>query len=444
MELAHRLYGRLKWIDLFQPVINLCRTGFNLSLHTEKAIELHKDAVREDKILTELFVVNGELKKEGDEVKRSRLADTLELIAIEGADVFYTGELSLNIINKVNETGGILTPEDLASYAANLKKPLSTEFNGYTLFTPPPPSGGPELLFPLNVLSLYTSSSSSLLPPPPPPPPPPLSPLMYHRMVEAFKFMFALRSQLGDTKCDDCDGDAVWSVVDNMTSINYAAYVKSQISDDTTHNVSYYRADYATPPSDHGTSHISVLGPDGMAVSVTSSVNTYFGSKVVTGDGVILNNEMDDFSSPNITNSYGLRPSESNYISPGKRPLSSTCPVVAVKRSESGGTQYLITGASGGTRIPTSTAQVIWRVLSLNEPIDEAIEASRLHHQLLPNQVQVEASFPDDIITYLESKGHNVTKDFNYAVVQGVHVNEVGVVSAHSDSRKQGQSVVVT
>ena len=173
------------------------------------------------------------------------------------------------------------------------------------------------------------------------------------------------------------------------------------------------------------------------------TVNTYFGSKVVTESGIVLNNEMDDFSSPNITNYFGLRPSEANFISPGKRPLSSTCPLVAVKVSiripgwasirmprwaligvpsfykqlgEDGVTQYLIAGASGGTRIPTATAQgwhthahtththththtndtlssVVWRVLSLKEPIETAIEKRRLHHQLFPNQVFVEGKY---------------------------------------------------
>jgi gamma-glutamyltranspeptidase/glutathione hydrolase/leukotriene-C4 hydrolase len=262
-------------------------------------------------------------------------------------------------------------------------------------------------------------------------------------MVEAFKYMFALRSQLGDTDCEGCDKEGVWRVVNDSISLDYAASIKANISDKQTHNISYYHAKFAPPPTDHGTTHLSVLSPDGMAVSVTSTINTYFGSKVVTEDGIVLNNEMDDFSSPNVTNFYGLKPSEANFISPGKRPLSSACPAIAVKTSGDD-TQYLIVGAAGGTQIPTATAQVVWRVLSLNQSLTSAIEDKRLHHQLSPNEVFVEDNFSDDVITFLESRGHIVTHNPGYAVVQGVRVNKMGVVSAHSDSRKQGQAVVLT
>lgn len=433
MELAHNLFGRLSWRELFTPVIAMCRNGFNMTVHTEKAVKAKWPSISEHSQLRAIYAnENGSLKKVGDLVVRPVLANTLEGIAEQGADLFYKGTVAKSIVRALQDSRvrGILTMEDLSNYTAVLEEPLHVNYKGYSMYAPPSPSGGPLLLFTLNVMDNYdildTSDKTSGLN------------LTYHRLVEAFKYGFALRTQLGDPDCANCSdiADEILAVQMNMTSDDYAASVKSSISDNHTNNVSYYHAHYSGA-LDSGTTHVSILASDGQAVSVTSTVNGYFGSAVITDTGIVLNNEMDDFSSPNITNEYGLRPSSANYIRPGKRPLSSTCPTIVVKSAANESVPHLVIGGSGGSRIPTAVAQVVLRYLSLSESVDEAIEARRVHHQLLPNEVCPEVGFPDSILEFLASRGHVIHCDNSagYAAVQGI-ARSGGNVTAHSDSRK--------
>ena len=185
-----------------------------------------------------------------------------------------------------------------------------------------------------------------------------------------------------------------------------------------------------------GTTHLSVIGPDGDAVGITSTINLYWGSKVLTDDGILLNNEMDDFASPNITNAFGVEPSPANFIRPGKRPLSSSAPTIVLDAS---GHVRAVAGASGGTRITTATAQVLLNALLFGLSAAEAVEQPRLHHQLLPGHIFGENAFSAAIRLQLEALGHYWNATSSVAVTQMVLRDPAtGLLTGASDPRKGG------
>ncbi|XP_078681643.1 glutathione hydrolase 1 proenzyme-like [Branchiostoma floridae x Branchiostoma belcheri] len=424
---AHQKHGKLPWRDLFQPAIQLAEEGVCIGGALAAAIdEKTVDIKRPWSGLCDVFCdENNNVLGENQIMKRPQLAETLRAVADGGADAFYTGEIARNLAKDIQEAGGIITEQDFRDYQVEVTSPLNISLaGGLTVLSPPPPASGAVLSLILNILDGYRFSPSSVdsvdnqI-------------LTYHRIIEAFKFAYAKRSELGDPNFVDIE-----ELIRNMTSDDYAESLRLRITDSTTHGYRYYGPSFVLP-EDGGTSHVSVLAPNGDAVSVTSTVNLFFGSKLRSAStGVILNNLMDDFSSPNLTNSFGVPPSPANFIRPGKRPMSSMNPTVVV---DGNGDVRLVTGASGGTKITTATAYVLMQHLWFGLDLGPAVEKPRLHHQLLPDRVDTERSRPfqpEAVLEGLRQKNH-VTNVAGSAIVNGVARNG-DVISAACDSLKGG------
>ncbi|KAJ1954501.1 hypothetical protein EC988_002399 [Linderina pennispora] len=417
---AHKRFGKLPWKRLFEPSISLARKGYALSSVVYgqlKRLEAH--VLSSPGFNTTYTDGRGHLLQPGDIVRRPELANTLEAIANHGPKAFYSGKLAQSMVNAIRENGGILTMEDFAAYAAVDRKPLETFYHGRRVITGSPPTSGSILLNMLNVVEGYPLACEGQ------------TALSYHRIVEAMKFGAAQRTVLGDPSFVD-----VAANVSKQASKYFASAIRHNISDTHTFGVAHYDAEYDIL-NNHGTTHLSVLDSDGAAVALTSTVNLEFGSRIMDPvTGVILNDEMDDFSTTNQTNGFGLRPSPHNKIVPGKRPLSSTSATII----EHNGDVELVVGGSGGSRILTSVLQVIVNVFDFGMRLDNAIDTPRLHHQLLPHQLSVDPLFPASISHALAtSYGHEIAPlKHASSVVQAVHRLHDGTIHAVSDARKHG------
>ncbi|XP_069122921.1 glutathione hydrolase 1 proenzyme-like [Argopecten irradians] len=433
LHTAWKLGGKLPWKALFQPTIRLLRNGMPVNRALAAAIQSNARFYPRHDNLRRLLTNpdTGFYFKEGEIMKWPALAATFTVIADEGPDAFYNGSLSQSIAQDIQDAGGIITEQDLRNYTAVVKDPLVIRLNdNSTVYSPPPPSSGAVYEMILNVIDEFGMSNDSISTPQ-------KEVLAWHRIVEAFKFAYAKRSSLGDGDGEDAAFRTELSeLVNNMTSKSFAAYIRSQINDERTYDTMFYGPTFydVTKTS---TAHLSVLAPNGDAVSVTSTINLHFGSKVVgSRTGIIFNNEMDDFSTPNTTNYFGVPSSAANFIKPFKRPLSSMCPSIV---TDSNGVVRLVVGASGGTKITTSTAMVTIETLMFGMSIKEAIDHRRIHHQLLPKEISVENGFPQEILSGLRSKGHNITVSNSAgSVVQGILQLQEGDITANCDFRKAG------
>ncbi|KAG5645211.1 hypothetical protein DXG03_006729 [Asterophora parasitica] len=415
LEEAHRRWGKLPWQRLVQPSVELAK-GWEVDRELGRRIPWYEELMLNNPDWSAIFAPNGALLKEGDIIRRTNLSRSLALIAKEGSSAFYKGPIGDSLVRKVRATGGILSHADLENYSIKVRPALQGTYRGRKIYTTHAPSSGPVLLHMLNLLERYDVKERNTL--------------TIHRFVEILKFGFASR-----TKICDPDYHNNTARIAQISTKEFADEIAKNITDDRTHLPDYYNPEYDLP-TDHGTSHTAIVDKDGMSVSLTSTVNLVFGSQVLDPDtGIILNDEMDDFSTPGVPNGFGLWPSPFNYPAPGKRPLSSTTPTII---EDSDGSFKLALGGSGGSRIFGSVFQVLLN-LEFGLDLSSAIEFGRVHDQL-SLVLDVDHVYPREIVDGLRDLGHNVTiRDVNRvaAVVQAVAKID-GKIFAASDSRKNG------
>nr|XP_029729972.1 scoloptoxin SSD14-like [Aedes albopictus] len=425
----HQRYGKLSWRRLVEPSIELCYSGHTVDPYMAQALQERREKVLNTPSLREIFVnpETGDVWQLGDRFRRPLFAETLKIVADEGADALYSpkGTLLPQVLSDLNDFGSIITEKDFLDYEPRWLSPVSTKLrDGKTVYSAALPGGGTILVHMLNVLDGFKNLS-------------PNDPITWQRVVETFKHAYGVRTRLGDPPFVT----GIEELIRNLTSQDYADYIRDKISDDRTYyDYDFYGADFTTP-DDRGTAHVSILGPNGDAIGVTSTVNDFFGAHLRSPrTGIIFNGEMDDFSTPGVINIFGVPASPANYIAPGKRPLSSMSPTIVIDPS---GDVRLIAGGAGGTRITTATLQVVLRKILFGQSLQEAMDGPRVHHQLAPMEVEYEGSVDPRIIEGLITRGHKLRKVKRVATMTAVAREDDGRVTAAFDPRRPGSVEIV-
>ncbi|XP_042450231.1 glutathione hydrolase 1-like isoform X1 [Zingiber officinale] len=420
---AWKHYGKLPWKRLVMPAAQIAYRGFKISPYLYFQMNRTKSGILANKGLFDIFTSNGSLLQVGDVCYNKRLADTLKEISKHGPDALYNGPVGVNLITDVQKSGGILTKEDLERYKVKVKKVVSGKFMGLNILGMPPPSaGGAGLILILNILAQYRIPSGVS------------GSLGLHRFIESLKHVFAIRMNLGDP-----DFHNVTQVLSDMLSPKFAEELRKTIFDNRTFPPDYYGGRWNII-RDHGTSHLSIVDHERNAVSITSTVNSYFGSHILSpSTGILLNNEMDDFSIPGNFSADVAPPAPANFIRPLKRPLSSMAPTIVVED----GQLKAVVGASGGAMIIAGTAQVFLNHFVKGMDPLSSVLAPRLYHQLIPNVVQFENwttvtgghfEVPAATRAALQKKGHVLQGLAGGTICQFI-VHHLGKSSVHGDGR---------
>ncbi|KAK0659146.1 gamma-glutamyltransferase [Cercophora samala] len=425
----HRKYGRLAWEKLLEPSIKLARDGFVIG----KDLGFYMDTVLADEVVLGSswapdFAPAGKRLKTGDRVTRKRYAKVLKSIAERGPDAFYTGSVARAIVEALEKEGGIMTLQDLARYKVSYRHPTSIDYRDFRITSSGAPSGGSIVLKILKTMAGYGDVGN-----------PAFLNITTHRLDEAMRFAYGARTKLGDPTFVE----GLYAYQEAMLSEEAAAETRSKIRDDTTLPVEAYNPDGFESFETPGTSHISAADASGLAISLTGTINLVFGSQLmVPENGILMNNEMNDFSLPNSSDAFGYIPSPANYIQPGKRPMSSMSPVIVEFLSNN--TLYLVTGGAGGSRIITATALSLWNVLDRGMSLLQAVEEPRFHDQLVPNQVVFESAFDRGRIAFLEERGHIAGSLEHGSDLQMVRQHSNGKFEAASETRQQDSGGLVS
>jgi len=422
---AHRQLGSLHFGELITPAIRLAENGFAVDRHyvdatvqVREVYEKYPGLKQSCPYVYHVHLRDGNLRRVGDTLRQPRLGRLLRAIRRDGPAVFYQGRVAKSIAGDMKHNGGLLTARDLADYRVARRQPLRSTYRDCELITmPPPSSGGVCLIESLNILEhtdlggLWRRDQAAA----------------YHYMIEAMKHAFADRARWL------ADADFVSVPVGLLTSKPYAAELAAAIDPDGVQPIDTYGA--VQIPDDDGTSHYSIVDAAGNCVVATETINTSFGSLAAIDDwGLILNNEMDDFSArASKPNYYGLIQSPRNAPEPLKRPLSSMTPVIVLRS----GKPVLLLGASGGPRIISSVLDVMVNSIVLDMDPRAAMTAPRVHHQWVPDTVFFDQPISPALRAGLVRRGHNVSEQTRSGVVQAVYVGPEGLTGV-SDPHKGG------
>ena len=426
---AHDKYGTMSWESLIYPSINLAKYGFNLDYHNLMLLnsDRYRDFLSRDLETKKIFTkASNELFYLDENFIQYDLAHTLLRIAKYGYVEFYNGITADYIVDCMKRVGGIITHDDLKNYRSIEREPIEFKYRDYTIYSMPPPSSGGITL--ANILNQIENVNISNFDP--------NSSSYIHLLSEAEKRAYADRAEyLGDS---------------DFISIPINKLISKEYANDRFSTISSKKA-IASKKIKHGvidifeneaeeTTHFSIVDKYGNAVSLTTTINGWFGNGItVDNAGFLLNNEMDDFSAkPGAPNLYGLVGNEANAIQPEKRMLSSMTPTIVENRD---GNLFMVVGSPGGSTIITSVAQILINSIDFNMSIKESIDRKRFHHQWLPDLIQVEKNtLSPEVIKSLEKYGHSIKVRSSIGEANCIKIDKNGLKHACSDSRRGGVS----
>ncbi len=396
-------YGTLSWDEVLDPAINLAENGFKVPHDLSSVLTNYKNRLTANQATAEAYYKKNKVPyKAGEVMKLPDLAWSLKELKQYGPSAFYQGEIAKKIVAEMERNGGLITLKDLGNYKVKERVPIKGTYKGYEIVSmPPSSSGGVHLIQMLNMLEPFSLNEMGFG-----------SAETIHLLSEVMKRAYSDRSKyLGDT-------DFVEVPLKGLTSKTYAKNLLKEISLSkvtSSKDISYGNP---LPYESPDTTHFSVMDDRGNVVSNTYTLNFSYGSGIVIpGTGILMNNEMDDFSSKKgVPNAYGLVGFEANEIQGRKRPLSSMTPTIVLKD----GKPYLVLGSPGGSRIITTVLQVVLNVLEHKMNIKKAVISPRIHHQWLPDVLLVEEGFSSDTLSLLKAKGHTIRPSRTMGSVQAI------------------------
>ena len=428
-ELAMEKYGNLKWEDVISPAVELAGKGFKLNKRRADSFNrLNKEFMRGTKEFLRIFSKpDGSEFKEGDIFIQKDLARSLRLIAKDGSQAFYEGQVAELIAQDMKKHGGLITKEDLGKYEAFVRKPVTGTYRGYQVISmPPPSSGGTALIEMLNILEGFDLGQKEKY-----------TPETLHLIAETMKFAFFDRARyMGDSDFSEIP-------VKLLTSKSQAEDIRGKIDLKKVTPSATMGEEILTIEEAKETTHYSVIDKEGLAVATTYTINGWYGSGVVAeGTGILLNNEMADFNmKPGYTDDKGLIGTKPNLIEPHKRMLSSMTPTLVIED----GKVFMITGSPGGRTIINTVLNVIINVIDFNMPIQDAIDAARMDHEWMPDLLRLEKKgITEELIESLKAMGHTMKESSRWRQGDAHSIlidPKTGLYYGAADKRSQGSAI---